>query len=70
MQASIVKIEQKRNRGRPKTMATPVMVRVLPDQLEALDEWIGRQPKKLGRPEAIRQLINESLAAATKRAAR
>ena len=51
-------------------MATPVMVRVLPDQLEALDEWIGRQPKKLGRPEAIRQLINESLAAATKRAAR
>jgi hypothetical protein len=64
---SIVNIEKKRGRGRPPTEATPVLVRVMPDQLEKLDAWIKRHDDKLGRPEAIRRLLDQALAAARKR---
>ncbi len=39
-----------------------MLVRVMPDQLEKLDAWIKRQDGKLGRPEAIRQLLDRALA--------
>jgi hypothetical protein len=57
----MVKIEKKRGRGRPPTDATPVLVRLMPDQLEQLDAWIEhhieRHKEKLGRPEAIRRIL-------------
>jgi hypothetical protein len=59
---SIGNIKKKRRRGRPETNATPVMVRVHPDQLAALDAWIERQPDpKPSRPEAIRRILAEGL---------
>jgi hypothetical protein len=58
---SIGNIEKKRKRGRPPTEATPVLVRVMPDQLEKLDAWIKAHPEKVGRPEAIRRLLGQAL---------
>lgn len=44
-----------RKRGRPVIGATPVTVRVPPDQLAKVDAWIERQPDpKPSRPEALR----------------
>ena len=44
------------------TNAVPVMVRLHPEQLAALDKWIKRHPApKPSRPEAIRQMIAEHL---------
>jgi hypothetical protein len=51
--------KRKRPFGRPKTHATPIMARLLPEQLAALDAWIKRQPDKPGRPEAIRRILGE-----------
>jgi hypothetical protein len=51
----------KRRFGRPPTYATPIMVRLLPEQLAALDAWIKRQPDKPGRPESIRRILGEHL---------
>jgi Ribbon-helix-helix protein, copG family len=61
MSPSIGNIEKKkkRGRGRPPTAATPVMVRVLPAQLEELDRWAHAE--KVGRPEAIRRLLAQAL---------
>ncbi len=51
--------------GRPKTgIGTPVQVRLSPEQLTALDEWIAGCPApKPSRPEAIRMLMVATLAA-------
>lgn len=50
--------------GRPRTDATPIMVRVYPDQLAALDAWISAQSDpKPSRPEAIRKALGEHLKA-------
>ena len=49
--------KSKRRFGRPKTFATPIMVRLLPEQLAALKVWIKRQPDKPGRPESIRRIL-------------
>ena len=41
--------------GRPRTDATPVMVRMPPADLARLDAWIAGQPEpRPSRPEAIR----------------
>lgn len=37
------------------------MVRLQPDQLAGLDEWIAQQLSALSRPEAIRRLIEIGL---------
>lgn len=41
--------------GRPPTHATPVMLRLVPEDMGAVDAWIGRQD--ISRPEAIRRLL-------------
>jgi hypothetical protein len=57
-------ISQKRRGPAPTGKGTPVLVRLQPKQLAALDVWIKRQPKpKPSRPEAIRRLIELALAA-------
>jgi len=55
MARAISNIEKQR--GRPATGATPIMVRVLPDQLKAIDDWIEQDGGRFSRPEAIRQLV-------------
>lgn len=42
---------------RPNQTGQPVMVRLQPNQLSALDAWIGHQHPKPSRPEAIRRLV-------------
>lgn len=53
---------EKSRRGRPRTGSTPIMVRLQPDQLAALDRWIDRQEEpRPSRPEAIRQILDKVL---------
>lgn len=48
--------------GRPRVDATPVTVRIPPDQLAPLDAWIADQPDpKPSRPEAIRHALTDWL---------
>lgn len=62
MMADAIADIEKRKRGRPRTDATPVMVRLQPDQLASLDAWIERQASPPSRPEAIRLILREKLA--------
>jgi hypothetical protein len=51
-----------KKRGRPATgTGQTIGVRMLPDQLAALDDWRRTQPDLPGRPEAIRRLLAEKL---------
>jgi hypothetical protein len=63
---SISDIDKKRGRGRPTTDATPIMVRVLPDQLSYIDAWIASKADEPSRPEAIRRLVELGLKAKNK----
>jgi cytochrome c553 len=60
-----IKDTPKKRRGRPSTggRREGVMVRLEPDQFEALDAWIAKQkePDDLSRPEAIRRLVELGL---------
>jgi len=49
----------KRETGRvePSTGAVSIHLRVAPDDLAILDEWISSRPDRLTRPEAIRRLV-------------
>jgi cytochrome c553 len=48
--------------GRPRTDATPVMVRLPPSAIASLDAWIAAQPEpRPSRPEAIRRLLAQAL---------
>src|SRR6266540_1588779 len=53
-----------KKRGPPATgKGKPILVRLQPAQLAALEAWIGRQDAQLlSRPEAIRRLVNQALA--------
>ena len=51
---------RKSPRGRPAVNATPVTVRIPPDQLAALDAWIAGQAEPVTRPEAVRRLLGEA----------
>lgn len=55
--------ETKPNKGgRPRVDATPLTIRVPPELLTSLDQWIVRQPEpKPGRPEAIRRIVKSVL---------
>lgn len=46
---------------RPDQPGTPVMVRLQPSQLAALDAWRAKRNPALSRPEAIRIMIREIL---------
>jgi hypothetical protein len=65
MSRSIKDIPKKR-RGRPSTggRREGVLVRLEPEQFEALDAWIMKQAEPLTRPEAIRQLVELGLSKA------
>lgn len=55
-------ITKKRKGPAPTGIGTLIGVRLQPDQLAALDRWIGEQPEpKPTRPEAIRQLLGGKL---------
>jgi hypothetical protein len=43
-----------------------VHLRILPDQLAAIDDWISKQKPELNRPEAIRRLVDLGLRAKRK----
>lgn len=61
MVRAIVDIE-KGKRGRPRTDATPVLVRLQPDQLAALDRWIADQGAPVpSRPEAVRTILRAAI---------
>jgi hypothetical protein len=50
----------RKKRGRPPTGAESIHLRMLPDQLAALDEWIEKQREHRSRPEAIRQILERA----------
>jgi hypothetical protein len=55
-------IPQKKKRGpAPTGQGTPVMVRLQPRELAALDKHIAEQSEQLTRPEAIRRILTEKL---------
>jgi hypothetical protein len=39
----------------------PILVRLQPNQLEALDSWILKQPEQMTRAEAIRRILRKTL---------
>jgi hypothetical protein len=52
----------KKRGPKPTGWGTQIQVRLLPDVLKPLDEWIAQQPDpKPTRPEAIRRLIRKAL---------
>lgn len=53
--------ETKSKGGRPRVDATPITVRMPPDQLARLDAWAAAQPDKPTRPEAVRRLVDKAL---------
>ena len=59
MRLSILKTQaSKKNKGgRPPTHATPVMVRLMPEDGDAIDRWMASQRMPMSRPEAIRRLL-------------
>jgi hypothetical protein len=49
-------------RGPPPTgRGTPIVVRMQPPDLSALDEWAATQTDKPSRPEAVRRLLAQAL---------
>lgn len=62
--ASSISRTEKRGRGRPRTDATSVHLRMPPEHLMPLDAWIADHPEpKPSRPEAIREAVAEHLKA-------
>ena len=61
MSAQETLIPKKRRGPAPTGQGTPVMVRLQPDQLAALDAWRAAQPGTPSRPEAIRSLLRKAL---------
>jgi hypothetical protein len=62
--AKSISSAKKRGRGRPRVDATPVNTRFPPDELDDLDAWMSKQDEELSRPEAVRRLVRQALAAA------
>jgi hypothetical protein len=62
----------RKKRGPPATgKGEPVVVRMQPPQLKALDDWISKQkPPFPSRPEAVRRLVEVGLAHSAKRPVR
>lgn len=50
-----------KSRGRPATgKGTLIGVRLQPDQLERLDQWIEEDGGRFSRPEAVRRLLEHA----------
>jgi hypothetical protein len=63
-----MKVVNIKNRGgRPRVDATPIMVRLPPTQVAALDDWRRNETDLPTRPEAIRRILAQALAAKGKR---
>lgn len=56
-------ISQKRRGPAPTGKGLPILVRVQPASVVALDNWIARQDDNPSRPEAIRRLVEQALTA-------
>jgi hypothetical protein len=54
-------IAKKRRGPAPTGKGVPVVVRLQPPQLSALDAWIAKQNQPLTRPEAIRAMMETIL---------
>jgi hypothetical protein len=54
-------IAKKRRGPAPTGKGVPVVVRLQPPQLSALDAWIGNQHAPMTRPEAIRAMMETIL---------
>lgn len=53
-------LETKKNRGgRPRVNATPLTVRMPPDELALLDRFIAEQRPDMSRPEALRYAFRD-----------
>ena len=61
MTASIGDIPKKRGRKPSGGRKDAILVRMPPDQLEAVDVWASGQPDAPSRPEAIRRLVDIAL---------
>ncbi len=54
-------VSEKNKGGRPRTFATPLLVRLKPDLLARLDAWTEKQADRPNRVEAIRRLLAHAL---------
>ncbi len=54
-------ISRKRRGPAPTGQGVPVLVRLHPEQLAALDAWIESQPDAPSRPEAVRRILAAGL---------
>jgi len=53
--------DNRKSRGRPATgKGTLIGVRLQPDQLQRLDDWIEEDGGRFSRPEAIRKLLDHA----------
>lgn len=53
--------DNRKSRGRPATgKGTLIGVRLQPDQLQRLDDWIEEDGGRFSRPEAIRKLLEHA----------
>lgn len=58
----VIEAPTTKKRGPPATgKGLLVGVRLQPPQLKALDDWVADQPKKISRPEAVRQILAKTL---------
>jgi hypothetical protein len=60
-QSLISKTPKKKPGPAPTGIGTPVLVRLHPQALAALDEWAAQQDDEPSRPEAIRRMIDQVL---------
>ena len=54
-------ISKKKRGPAPTGKGTPILVRLQPRQMKALDAWIAKKKPPVTRPEAIRALLAEAL---------
>jgi hypothetical protein len=59
----------KKSRGRPagRLYRETIPVRLTPEAVDAIEQWIAKQPASTTRSEAIRRLIEVGLAASSKK---